>query len=143
MAHVILGDLSPEPSAAIQRTLSPPSPYARRLPLNFHPSVVTPVPIRDALTFGNDVTQWSIDPTIIARNQPDNPARTTNKTVGGGGTEWGAWCELTEDGDKLKVSSIPFFADTFLNMPILLPECEPAHAGADKRLASGVQVDLA
>ena len=135
MAHIILGDLSPDPSAAIQRTLVPPSPYARRLPLNSHPSVVTPVPVRDALTYSKYLTQWSEDQMIIAHNQPDYPTRTNSETVGGGGVEWGSWCELMDEGDKLKTSSIPFFADNFVHIAALLPESEPAQHGAKKRSA--------
>ena len=65
--------------------------------------------------------QLSVDQMIIARNQPDSSTRTNIETVGGGGTEWGAWCELKIKGDKLRTSAIPFFADNFINLPVLLP----------------------
>jgi len=67
---------------------------------------------------------------IAARNQPDSSTRTNSETMGGGGTEWGAWCELKIEGDKLRTSAIPFFADNFMNLPFLLPNSEPAHTRA-------------
>lgn len=129
-AHLVFGDLSPQPSAPIQRTLVPPSPYARRLPLHFHPSQVTPTEVRHAFTYGKSQTQWSVDQMIIARNELDSSMRTNSETVGSGGTEWGAWCELKTEGDKLRTSAIPFFADNFMNLPVLLPNSEPARIGA-------------
>ncbi|KAL4081213.1 thioesterase-like superfamily-domain-containing protein [Scleroderma citrinum] len=130
-AHIIFGDISPQPAAAIQRTLVSPSPYARRLPLHCHPSEATLSEIRPAFTFRSQM-HWSVDEAIVARNQPDNPTRTTSETVGGGGVEWGAWCELSNEGDKLRTSAIPFFGDNFMNLPMLLPESEPGHIGSSR-----------
>ncbi|KAH7925599.1 hypothetical protein BV22DRAFT_1195078 [Leucogyrophana mollusca] len=126
--HVIFGDLSPDPTESIHRTLTPPSPYARRLPLRSHPSSATPDSIRH--TWGFDkCLKWSLDQDILARNNLESDNRTNSGTFGGGGVEWGAWCELTNKDDKITTSSLPFFGDTFQNLPTLLPESEPARKG--------------
>ena len=78
---------------------------------------------------------------IIARNEPDSSMRTNSETVGGGGTEWGAWCELKTEGDKLRTSAIPFFADNFMNLPVLVPNNEPARIGAVQRSAQHAMQD--
>ncbi|KAH7909809.1 thioesterase-like superfamily-domain-containing protein [Hygrophoropsis aurantiaca] len=127
-AHVICGDLSPD-AQAVHRALVPPSPYARRLPLPNHPSLATPDRIRPVWGFQNYL-RWSRDKDILTRNSPDNAARTDSNTIGGGGVEWGAWCELTNEDDKIVTSSLPFFGDTFQNLPFLLPETEKASQGA-------------
>lgn len=70
-----------------------------------------------------------MDHTILARNAKRSQTRADIEIIGGGGTEWGAWCELTRTDDEIKPSSIPFFGDTFLNLPSLLPDSEPASHG--------------
>ncbi|KAG1843020.1 hypothetical protein DFJ58DRAFT_805344 [Suillus subalutaceus] len=101
-SHLIFGDLTPVPDG-ISRSLAAPSPYARRLPLLNHPSVA----VRDRMRHTGGDTE----------------------IIGGGGAEWGAWCELTRTEDEIKPSSIPFFGDMFLNLPSLLPDSEPASHG--------------
>lgn len=78
----------------------------------------------------------SVDTVLLSRNDPNDAARTTSESVGGGGVEWGAWYELAHRDDKLTTSSIPFFCDAFVNLPILLPDSEPASMGGKRRLAS-------
>jgi hypothetical protein len=84
----------------------------------------------------------SVDAVLLSRNDPSSVLRTTAESVGGGGVEWGAWCELTHKDDKLTTSSMPFFCDSFLNLPYLLPESEPGSAGRKKRSVSS-QVAIA
>ncbi|KIJ62533.1 hypothetical protein HYDPIDRAFT_30141 [Hydnomerulius pinastri MD-312] len=131
-AHLIFGDLSPPPSDQERKILSPPSPYARRLPIHHHPSAVSPDPTQPAWSRQMQM-QMSTDREILNHNHPDSATRTTSQTIGGGGTEWGAWCELTDKRDKIKPSSISFFADTFTNLPMLLPESDPNSAGPIRR----------
>ncbi|KAG1748581.1 thioesterase-like superfamily-domain-containing protein [Suillus lakei] len=126
-SHLIFGDLTPVPDG-IPRSLSPPSPYARRLPLLDHPSAVVPDRMRRAWKF-HSLLSWSMDHTILARNAMRSQTRPDTEIIGGGGAEWGAWCELTRTDDDIKPSSIPFFGDMFLNLPSLLPDSEPASQG--------------
>jgi hypothetical protein len=70
-----------------------------------------------------------MDRTILARNAMHSQTQAGTEIIGGGGAEWGAWCELTRTEDEIKPSSIPFFGDMFLNLPSLLPESEPASHG--------------
>lgn len=65
-----------------------------------------------------------VDAVLLSHNDPSSVARTTAESVGGGGVEWGAWCELTHEDDRLTTSSMPFFCDSFVNLPELLPESE-------------------
>ncbi|KAF8125696.1 thioesterase-like superfamily-domain-containing protein [Boletus edulis] len=126
-AHLLFGDLSPSQPSQEQRILLPPSPYARRLPLYSHPSTVS----RDAI-----VPPWAkkmhvrmaADAVLLSHNDPNHASRTTSESVGGGGTLWGAWYELSYTDDKLTTSSIPFFCDSFVNLPNLLPKSEPGSA---------------
>lgn len=76
----------------------------------------------------------SADTVLLSHNSPNSPTRTTAESVGGGGVEWGAWFELTHKDDKLTTSSIPFFCDSFVNLPKLLPQSEPGSAKGKPRL---------
>ncbi|KAH0831881.1 thioesterase-like superfamily-domain-containing protein [Lanmaoa asiatica] len=127
-AHLIFGDLSPSQPGQGQRALAPPSPYARRVPLYSHPSAVSYDAVKPPWARKME-TQMSVDTILLSHNDPSSATRTTAESVGGGGVEWGAWCELTHKDDKLITSSMPFFCDSFVNLPILLPESEPGSAG--------------
>lgn len=131
-AHLVFGDLSPLQSDQ-GRALAPPSPYARRVPLYSHPSTESAVKIPWARKMG---AHMSVDAVLLSHNDPSSPARTTPESVGGGGVEWGAWLELTHKDDKLTTSSVPFFCDSFVNLPNLLPKSEPGSAGGKRRFAS-------
>lgn len=84
----------------------------------------------------NMEAQMAVDTVLLSRNDPRSSTRTTAELVGGGGVEWGAWQELTQKDDKLTTSSVPFFCDSFVNLPNLLPESEPGSARGKRRLAS-------
>ncbi|KAJ7796338.1 thioesterase-like superfamily-domain-containing protein [Mycena olivaceomarginata] len=96
--HLIFGCLEPP-------RLVTPSSYVRRLPLYEH-------------------VKWAGDPHLRAQNAPDSPTRTTATTIGGGGLVWGAWFALTGRDERVTPASIAFLADTFLNLPSLLPRSE-------------------
>ncbi|KAG2344508.1 hypothetical protein BDR05DRAFT_882199, partial [Suillus weaverae] len=127
-SHLIFGDLTPVPDG-VPRSLAVPSPYARRLPLLNHPSVAIRDGMRRVWRF-RSLLSWSMDQTILARNAMRSQTRADTEIIGGGGAEWGAWCELTRTEDEIKPSSIPFFGDMVLNLPSLLPDSEPASQGA-------------
>ncbi|KAG2151440.1 thioesterase-like superfamily-domain-containing protein [Suillus clintonianus] len=127
LSHLIFGDLTPVPGG-IPRSLAPPSPYARRLPLHNHPSAAVRDGMRRAWKF-HSLLDWSIDRSILSRNAMRSQTRADTEIIGGGGVEWGAWCELTRTEDEIKPSSIPFFGDMFRNLPSLLPDSEPASQG--------------
>jgi len=128
IAHLIFGDLSPSQTSQVRKVLEPPSPYARRLPLHSHPSAVSYDAIKPSWGSYMDL-QMSTDVALLRHNDPDNLLRTTSKTVGGGGVEWGAWCELTYKNDEIRTSSLPFFCDTFINLLNLLPHGEAGNSG--------------
>jgi hypothetical protein len=68
--------------------------------------------------------KWAGDPHLRAQNAPDSPTRTTATTIGGGGLVWGAWFALIGRDERVTPASIAFLADTFLNLPSLLPRSE-------------------
>ncbi|KAJ7741337.1 thioesterase-like superfamily-domain-containing protein [Mycena metata] len=116
--HMIFGTLEPP-------RLVPPSRYARRVPLYVHPSAA--VETRMARPWGfKHHAKWAGDPHLRAQNLPSDPARAavSPTTVGGGSLVWGAWFALTGPSERVTPASIAFFADTFLNMPSLLPREE-------------------
>ncbi|KAF7299793.1 hypothetical protein HMN09_00985300 [Mycena chlorophos] len=96
--HLIFSNLHGQPSLG----LSPTSPFARRHPLHIHPARA--IPTRMPL--------W---------NLPSSPDRTTSTTVGGGGLVWGAWMQLLDADAKITPAALSFIADTFINLPALLP----------------------
>jgi len=123
-AHVVFGILAPLPtSPGPSLTLSPPSPYARRHPLHTHPSNATPEPLRSTWGF-SAMTRWAPDPAYSERNKIDSPNRTNSTTVGGGGVEWAAWFQLTNENDAITMPALCMFADIFQNLPLLLPKSE-------------------
>ncbi|OJA14476.1 hypothetical protein AZE42_05290 [Rhizopogon vesiculosus] len=126
-SQLIFGDLTPV-TGEIPRTLAPPSPYARRLPLLNHPSTAVRDGMRNVWRF-HSLLDWSMDRAILARNAMISQAQADAEMIGGGGAEWGAWCELSRTDDEIKPSSLPFFGDTFYNLPSLLPASEPASQG--------------
>ncbi|KAG8214432.1 thioesterase-like superfamily-domain-containing protein [Butyriboletus roseoflavus] len=134
-AHLLFGDLSPSQPGRGQKVLAPPSPYARRVPLHSHPSTVTYDAVRSPWARKME-TRVSVDTVLLSHNDPTSATRTTAESVGGGGVEWGAWYELAHKDDKLTTSSMPFFCDSFVNLPILLPASEPGSMGDKKRLVS-------
>ncbi|KAK7048694.1 thioesterase-like superfamily-domain-containing protein [Favolaschia claudopus] len=115
--HLIFGTLDPP------RLLLPPSTYARRLPLYLHPSIAEPSTTVGVWKFSQHM-KWSIDPHLRAQNGHDSPTRTSPTTVGGGGVVWGAWLTLTDPAERITPASIAFLADTFVNMPFLVPKEE-------------------
>lgn len=106
-----------------QLTLSPPSRYARRIPLYTHPSTAVVQPTRKTWDFRSYIT-LAPDPEILAKNRPESPNRTDSTTVGGDGLEWGAWFEFVDKDDKITNPSLAFLVDIFVNLPSLLPRSE-------------------
>ncbi|KAF9242660.1 hypothetical protein BU15DRAFT_72772 [Melanogaster broomeanus] len=129
-AHLIFGNLL---SGSWQvECLGSTISYSRRLPLHPHPSQVSYDVTKPSWSGRMDL-HTSSDVALLKRNDPDNPVRTTSKTIGGGGTEWAAWYELSHKDDEIITSSIPFFCDSFLNLPILLPDNEAGSTAGKRR----------
>jgi hypothetical protein len=70
------------------------------------------------------MTRWAPDPAYSERNKLDSPNRTDSTTVGGGGVEWAAWFQLTNENDAITTPALCMFADIFQNLPSLLPKSE-------------------
>ncbi|KAJ7078570.1 thioesterase-like superfamily-domain-containing protein [Mycena belliarum] len=110
--HMIFGSLAPEVPPL---GLSPPSPYARRLPLHVHPATAVETPMVRPWRFKPHVN-WARDPVLRAQNH-----RTRATLAGGGGLVWGAWFQLAGAEERLTPASLAFLADVFINLPALLP----------------------
>lgn len=125
ISHLIFGILAPPPGSP-NKTLAPPSPYARRVPLYRHPSTA-PLElekIRDVYKF-RQYFQCTQEPEIRAKVALDSPTRTNGTTIGGGGMEGGTWFGLTDRNERITTPSLALFADAFLNIPVLIPKSEP------------------
>lgn len=121
--HMIFGHNGPAVGDEVLLTLNPPSPYARRVPLHCHPSEAPKQRKREGWTF-KDHIELTEEPKIQDRNHPDHPSRTNNTTVGGGGTEWGAWLGFSGKDEMLTSPALAFMVDMFANTPTMLPRSE-------------------
>jgi hypothetical protein len=93
------------------------------VPLHRHPSEAPKKYLLDRWVF-RDHIEWTEEPEIQARNQPDHQNRTNSATIGGGGTEWGTWLGFTEHEEKITYPALAFLVDMFSNLPTLLPRSE-------------------
>lgn len=121
--HMIFGHNGPAVGDEVLLTLNPPSPYARRVPLHCHPSEAPKQRKRGGWTF-QDHIELTEEPKIQDRNHPDHPSRTNSTTVGGGGTEWGAWLGFSGKDEMLTSPALAFMVDMFANTPTMLPRSE-------------------
>ncbi|TDL23165.1 hypothetical protein BD410DRAFT_721555, partial [Rickenella mellea] len=122
-AHIIFGVLSNTAEPGVPAlTLAPPSPYARRIPLNVHPSRATPTVMTRPWNFKHHVGMAE-DASIAARNTRtgDESDKEDERTSG---MEWGAWFELTGKGERITPASLAFFGDIFKSLPELIPKEE-------------------
>lgn len=127
--HMIFGHNGPAPGDKALLTLSPPSPYSRRVPLHCHPSRAPKKQVNDRWVFKHHI-RWTEEPEIEARNQPDHSNRTNSVTIGGGGTEWGAWLGFSEERETITPPAIAFLVDMFSNLPTMLPRSERKGLGS-------------
>ena len=127
---MIFGVLSTPQGSAPGYTLAPPSPYARRLPLYTHPSTAVNTPVSH-LTHWNfrDRIQWAWDPIVVAKNSLESPTRTNETSVGGGGTEWGAWFELKGAEERITTPALAYLVDLFISTHLLIPKSERGKLG--------------
>ncbi|KAK0221538.1 thioesterase-like superfamily-domain-containing protein [Armillaria fumosa] len=124
-SHLIFGILTPL-TGSPNKTLAPPSPYARRVPLYRHPSTA-PLElekIRDVYKFRR-YFQCTQEPEIRTKAALNSPTRTNEATIGGGGVEGGTWFGLTDRDERITTPSLALFADAFLNIPVLIPKSQP------------------
>ncbi|KAF7314704.1 hypothetical protein MKEN_00944300 [Mycena kentingensis (nom. inval.)] len=117
--HIIFGSLAPSGGPGF----SSASPYARRHPLHIHPSIASLTRMIPGMRYVPHV-RWAHDPILRAQNFPNSPARTNSSTIGGGGVVYGAWFQLTDPEERITPAAIAFLADTFINLPMLLPKAE-------------------
>ncbi|KAL0960802.1 hypothetical protein HGRIS_005818 [Hohenbuehelia grisea] len=115
VTHIIFGSFaSTEPAhAKLKAALSPPSRFARKVPLYRHPSNAPPMPMRKAWGFHRH-SRWTEEPEVHTANQA------MNAEVGGGGLEWGSWFELTDKDERITTASLAFLVDMFVNTPMIL-----------------------
>ncbi|KLO14787.1 hypothetical protein SCHPADRAFT_902928 [Schizopora paradoxa] len=130
MAHLIFGNLSTTNSTTVPTvTLLPPSPNAHIIPLQTHP-LDAPEYITNRPARFLKYTEMFEDDVIVSRNKNDNNTRSEclNERPG---LEWGAWLKMPrEEKDGLRSSMIPFLADSFKNLPQILPKEERKGLGA-------------
>lgn len=137
---MIFAHNGPAPGDKVGLIVQPPSPYARRVPLHFHPS--------NAPRKKGSVDRWVFakyvesteEPDIEARNRPDHSSRTNRSSIGGEGVEWGSWFGFKDKEERITPSSIPFLVDVFPNLPPLLPRSE--RKGMVKRYVLSVSLSI-
>lgn len=137
MAHFIFGNLSTTPSSshsgsdatprATTVTLLPPLPNARVTPLRTHPRDAAESTTKRPAQFKKYTTMRE-DGVIAARNANSENGALNERP----GLEWGSWLEMPreEEGGGLRPSMIPFLADSFKNLPQILPKEEKSGLGA-------------
>lgn len=75
------------------------------------------------------------DDVIVSRNKNDNSIRKEGLNERPG-LEWGSWLAMPcEEKDGLRPSMIPFLADSFKNLPQILPKEERKGLGARSVIA--------
>ncbi|KAG6846539.1 hypothetical protein H0H93_013346, partial [Arthromyces matolae] len=119
----IFGVNSSDVSKSAGLTLSPPSPYARRIPFHGHPSTAPIQNLPGHWSYKRHVS-LAPDPKILEKNAPDHPSRTTASSIGGGGIEWGTWLTFKDNLDLITKQSVPFLVDIFAGLPFLIPPSE-------------------
>lgn len=100
-------------------SLLPPSPYARRVPLNIHPAAVQATRQPANIAFGS-CFQWAEDKAIRERNRASGNVKCS--AIGGGGLEWGAWFEFLDPIENINAAILSFVADIYRPLPQLLPQ---------------------
>lgn len=132
-SHAIFGVNALSPDDPLGLTLEPPSPYARRHPLNFHPSDTRVTPTHSMWNFHNNIS-WAYDDQIISRNSPSHPSRSQplssspDENIGGAGLEWGGYLQFNIPTERLSYAYLPFLVDMFQNTLNLLPKAEAKSA---------------
>ncbi|KAF9464120.1 thioesterase-like superfamily-domain-containing protein [Collybia nuda] len=121
--HLIFGINKPSSGSRTPINITPPSRYARRIPLYTHPSTAVIEPMRHTWGFHSQVN-WTKEPEILKRNRVDSVTRTDRNSIGGEGLEWGAWFEFVDKSARITNPSLAFLVDIFLNTPTLLPRSE-------------------
>ncbi|EIN12998.1 hypothetical protein PUNSTDRAFT_60356, partial [Punctularia strigosozonata HHB-11173 SS5] len=105
--------------------ITPSSPLARHVPLSHHPSRAISSPTMPQARFRTRV-DWAIDPAPLKRNKARSRTLITGSErhgllppEAGGGLEWAAWFDFTDEDLVLEQSLIVFFSDVFGRTPDL------------------------
>ncbi|KAJ7290241.1 thioesterase-like superfamily-domain-containing protein [Mycena rebaudengoi] len=115
--HFIFAKIPPR----TQPLIDPASSYGRSLPLSQHPSKAVETETPHEFTFVKERhIRWAEDPRLLSQNDIHSPNRPL--ISGQGVSVWGAWVELTDKDERLTPASLSFFADCFMNMPLLFPK---------------------
>ena len=115
--HIICGVLQPEDDTQLggrtpdNLTLAPPSPFTVQIPMHTHPSHCSVQPPVKTWTFKDRVVH-SQDP--VYHEQLQGPPAVP-------GMERGEYFTLTDEEERLSLPMLGFFADCFIQMPLLLP----------------------
>lgn len=121
-----------------------PSPYAPISPFLTHPSQCVPnsAPKEFGRRWSADSVFWFVPSSM--RWSEDLGMKKVREEGGNGETgrkklEWGAWCELKDEGDVLTVEMLPFWADMMSSLPELLPEGQRVDPHYYPTLAMSIQ----
>ncbi|KAL5528088.1 hypothetical protein ACEPAF_7224 [Sanghuangporus sanghuang] len=104
-------------------TLTPTSPYGRRIPLSTHPSQA--IPDEPHIKFLYQIK--AEDPFFAEQNarrakrQSANSGDLRPSEIPDCGVESGSWFELKDPNVVMEIAMIPLFADCIMNLPLLLP----------------------
>ncbi|ORY87503.1 thioesterase-like superfamily-domain-containing protein [Leucosporidium creatinivorum] len=121
---------TPEPFSTVNQTLLPltPSPYAPLTPFVTHPALCDPTPQSDEVHrrwssnsvfwFLPERIKWAEDLGIKARREGKAEGQQKGESLK---LEWGAWCEMTDEGEEADHATLPFWADMMSSIPELFP----------------------
>ncbi|KAL5536530.1 hypothetical protein ACEPAF_352 [Sanghuangporus sanghuang] len=111
------------PQKTQMKTLVPPSPFARRIPLRTHPSCCPDIALHPSWNFKKHISGKE-DPVFKrlngAETRPSLAAPDSNEREPPG-LEFGSWLTLEDEVDPLRSSMLPFCADIIKPLPELLP----------------------
>lgn len=119
LIHAIFGTLPAfdAPNDPAAPTLSPPSRFARRIPLYTPPSKSSFTALLTRMLF-HKRGKWAMDPVHQEQNA------LVREEEGGRSPTWAAWFKFTDAGETITPSALAFLVDIFTNLPVLLPREE-------------------
>ena len=103
--HMIFTQLPEAPSpglpSAENLTIAPPSPYARRTPLETQPSKAKAAQLITKFTFREKMRWTGNEQATIKRNKRLSKGKSLN-----GGLEWSTWAQVTDENDRISAATL-------------------------------------
>ena len=119
--HQVFGVLASTPNSPDSVLhITPPSPYARRVPLYHHPSTAPVTPLPKVLQFRSRL-KVTKEPELAAKNVP---VGSDHSSIGSGRFAWGQWATFTDARQTLTPPALAFMTDMTNSPALLLPRSE-------------------